>query len=105
MQRFIKYIPSEEAEYLLEKHPNAFLLLTLIANRARRLSGKPDGLEIGECHIGDYEQCGIASRKQYRTALEILLERGHIKKVETCKNRKKGATGMATIGTKEKLLS
>jgi hypothetical protein len=105
MQRFIKYIPSEEAEYLLKYHPNAFLLFTLISNRARRLSGHPDGLEIGECFIGDYKNCGIVSEKQYRTAKKILLERGHIKIIETCRNRKKGATGRATIGTKVKLLS
>ena len=54
-QRFIKFIDSDETFYLIEHHPNAFLLLTIIASRARRISGNPDGLEIGEAHIGDYK--------------------------------------------------
>lgn len=102
--RFIKFIPSEEADYLQENHPNAFLLLCLIAKRARRISGNPDGLEIGEAHIGDYKKAGIASEKMYRTAKIILSQRGHLLFIETCRNRKKGATGRATVGTKVKLL-
>lgn len=107
-QRFIKFIPSEEALYLAEHYPNATLLLMGIAIRARRIAGKPDGLEIGECQIGDYKKLGIASEKQYRTAKLILSQRGHIKIIETCRNRKKsatgGATGKTTVGTKVKLL-
>lgn len=104
MSRFIKFIPSEESSYLRENHPNAFLLLSLIAERARRVAGKPDGLEIGEAHIGDYKKAGIESRQKYRTALEILEIRGHVKKVETCRNRKKSTTGTTTEGTKVKIL-
>ena len=104
-QRFIKFNPdSEEAEFLLEKHPNAFLLLTLIAMRARRTSGSPDGLMIGESHIGDYKKCGIETRDKYRTALEILIARKHVLKMETCRTRQKSPTGTPTIGTKVKLL-
>lgn len=114
-ERFIKFIPSEESDYLQENHPNAFLLLCLIAKRARRLSGHPDGLEIGEAHIGDYKKAGINSEKQYRTAKKILFDRGHVKFIESCRTRagktveiienvKKGATGRATTGTKVKLL-
>lgn len=102
--RFIKFIPSEESDYLQENHPNAFLLLCLIAKRARRISGQPDGLEIGEAHIGDYEKAGLNTRGQYRHALEILIGRAHIKKVETCRTRKKATTGATTEGTKVKLL-
>lgn len=104
VERFIKFIPSSESDFLQENHPNAFLLLCLIAKRARRISGGPDGLEIGEAHIGDYQKAGIGSRKQYRTALDILIKRGAIKKLETCRNRKKSATGETTVGTKVKLL-
>lgn len=107
-ERFIKFIPSEEADYLQEHHTNAFLLLCQIAKRGRRISGKPDGLEIGEAHIGDYKKAGIETRDKYRTALNILIQRAHIKKVETCRNRKKAPTvsptGSTTIGTKVILL-
>jgi len=107
-ERFIKFIPSFESDFLQENHPNAFLLLCLIAKRARRTSGNPDGLEIGEAYLGDHKKAGIISRQQYRTALDILIGRGHIKKIETCRTRKKSTTeittGTTTIGTKIKLL-
>jgi len=104
-ERFIKLSRSERTEWLLENHPNAFLLLTQIALRARRTSNSPDGYEIGECHIGDYEAAGICSEKAYRTAKDVLSRERAIKICETCRNRKKGATGRATFGTKVKLLN
>lgn len=73
--RFIKLIDSEKTEWLLFKHPNAFLLLTIIAKRARRISGHIDGLQIGDALIGDHESAGL-SRQQYRTALKKLIEFG-----------------------------
>jgi hypothetical protein len=115
--RFIKFIPSEEADYLQENHPNAFLLLSLIAKRARRIAGKPDGLEIGEAHIGDYWKAGIESERKYRTAKSLLELRGHIKICETCRTRKslhnlhesptveKATTKTTTKGTLVKLLN
>lgn len=102
--RFIKFIPSEESEWLLENQPNAYLLLNLIAIRARRISGNPDGLEIGEALIGDFNKCGLKTRGQYRHALSILETRAHIKISENCRTRKKATTGTTTIGTKVKLL-
>ena len=110
--RFIKFIDSEESHYLLKHHPNAFLLLSLIALRARRTSGAPDGCEIGEAHIGDYQECGIETRDKYRHALKVLTARAHIDITETCRNRKKAPTGtptgtptvINTLGTKVKLL-
>jgi hypothetical protein len=48
---FVKLIRSTLTDFLQEKHPNAFLLLSLIARRARRTSGHPDGLKIGECYV------------------------------------------------------
>lgn len=103
-KRFIKLLDSEETNYLLEHHPNAFLLLTLIAIRARRVSGKPDGLEIGEAYIGDYRKCGIETERKYRTAKTLLQLRCHLLICETCRTRKKSTTGMTTHGTKVKLL-
>jgi hypothetical protein len=102
MCRFIKFIPSEEATFLIRKHPKAFVLLTIIAQRARRESGHPDGLTIGQCHIGDWENMGF-TRQEYRTALNILIVKKFIEKVETCRTRKKSTTGATTIGTLVKL--
>ena len=86
-ERFLKFIPSEEAMYLARKHPNAFILLTFIAERARRENGYPDGLTIGQCHIGDFQSYGL-TEKEYRTAKKILELRNHIKIIETCRTRK-----------------
>ena len=86
--RFLKFIPSDEALYLARKHPKAFILLVFIAERARRENGHPDGLTIGQCHIGDFKSYGL-TEKEYRTAKKILVQRNHIKIVETCRSRKK----------------
>src|SRR5271154_4391754 len=103
--RFIKFLPdSEEVDYLMENHPNAFLLLCLIARRARRIPALPDGMEIGECHIGDYKKCGIETEMKYRTAKKILEMRNHIRIILTCRSRQKSTTGVTTVGTKVKLL-
>lgn len=71
--RFIKYIPSEKARWLRKNYPNAYLLLSLIVERARRISGHIDGLQVGDAIIGDYEEAGL-TRQQYRTAIEKLVE-------------------------------
>lgn len=117
--RFIKFIPSEEAMYLLTQKGHAFRLLSIVAESARRYEGHPDGLHIGECFIGGFENYDM-SEQNYRTAKEILLRRGHIEIIETCRTRKKGltsscsfnsgfcknpTTGVTTISTKVKLLS
>jgi hypothetical protein len=102
--RFIKLIICEETDFLRENHPNAFLLLSLIAQRARRTSNHPDGLQIGEAHIGDFKKAGIETRQKYRTALQILISRKHVQKMETCRTRQKSTTGTTTEGTKIKLL-
>lgn len=104
-EKFIKLIRSQEVEFLLEYYPNVFLLLTQIAYRARRIAGNCDGLDIGEAFIGDYKKAGIESRKKYRTALIVCVQRKYIKIIENCRNRKKGACGRATIGTKVSLLN
>ena len=98
-ERFIKFIPSQKSEWLLKNHPNAFLLLTLIAMRARRVNGHPDGLEIGMAQIGDYKSSGIESERKYRTAKDVLIKICAVKIVETARKRKKSTTRTTTNGT------
>jgi hypothetical protein len=102
--RFIKFIPSEEALYLVRKHCKAFALLTFIAERARRENGHSDGLEIGQCYVGDWENMGL-TRQEYRTALKTLVTRKYIKILETCRTRQKSTTGATTVGTLVSLCS
>lgn len=102
-ERFIKLNRSDRLFWLLEAHPNAFLLLSLIALRARRISGHPDGLEIGEAYIGDWKKAGL-TQKEYRNAKQKLLDLNLVKissSNRTCQNR---ATSRATSGTIVKLL-
>lgn len=116
-KRFIKFVPSEKSEWLQEHYPNAFLLLSQIARRARRTENSPDGREIGEAHIGDYKKAGIETEMKYRTAKKVLEELGYIRVVETrrrpqqrlktdvkCKNVKNATTKVTTKGTLVKLL-
>jgi hypothetical protein len=69
---FIKQFRGYQTDELQRKHPNAFLLLSQIARRARR-TNEPnvDGLSIGEAMIGDYESAGL-TEQTYRTAKKIL---------------------------------
>jgi hypothetical protein len=97
-ERFIKYIPSLEADWLRAKKPWAFLLLGLIAQRARRTSGHIDGLEIGQALIGDYESIG-ATRGQYREAVKFLVQQKYINKFLETTNFKKTANNAAIRGT------
>lgn len=103
-ERFLKFIPSKEAMYLLTEKGHAFRLLTIIAESARRYDGDPDGLKIGEALIGGHENYDM-SESNYRSAKDILVRRSHIEIVETCRTRKKVTTGVTTVGTKVKLLS
>ena len=100
-ERFIKFIPSSEALYLARKHPNAFILLMFIAERARRENGNPDGLKIGQCHIGDIKNFGL-TEKEYRTAKKILVDRNHIKIIETCRTRKNKINSKSTLNFKKR---
>jgi|FreactcultuFSWF8_1027224.scaffolds.fasta_scaffold00462_36 hypothetical protein len=97
-ERFIKFIPSEEALWLIQYKPNAFLLLTHIANTARRKLGHPDGLLIGQCHLEHWTKYGFTERK-YRTAKQILVNRKHITIIETNRTRQKSTTGTTTKST------
>jgi len=70
---WIKLKRSKETEELL-KDPNCFMLLTLIAYRAKRINGfNIHNLKAGEALIGDCGFIGL-SRQQYRTALKRLKE-------------------------------
>jgi len=103
-ERFLKFIPSKEALYLLTKKGHAFRLLAIVAELARRYEGGVDGLKVGEALIGGHENYDM-SEQNYRTAKDILVRRQHLKIVETCRTRKKVTTGITTVGTKVKLLS
>lgn len=84
--------------------PNAFRLLSHIANTARRYNGHPDGLTIGQCHLQSWIFYGLSERK-YRTAKAILVKRKHIKIIETNRTRKKSTTGATTNSTLVELCS
>lgn len=83
-ERFLKFIPGERAEWLLQEYPNAYLLLSLIAMRARRENGHPDGLIIGDAILGDPKSAGLKP-KEYRNAIEKLAEFRFIQKVHNGK--------------------
>lgn len=74
---FIKLQRFEDVELLMVKHPNAFILLTFIALRARR-ELDPHlilGTKQLEALIGDYEHMGL-TEQEYRTAKKQLAKFG-----------------------------
>lgn len=103
-ERFLKFIPSEQAFWLMHEKPNAFRLLTHIANTARRTHGNPDGLTIGQCHLKHWEKYDLTER-EYRTAKDILIKRKHIIIIETNRTRQKSTTGSTTNSTLVQLIS
>jgi hypothetical protein len=103
-ERFIKFIPSKEAFWLLTEKPNAFRLLTFIANSARRTDGNPDGLLVGQCHLQNWTAYNL-TEQEYRTAKNVLTTRKHIKILETNRSRKKSTTGTTTNSTLVQIIS
>jgi hypothetical protein len=94
---FIKQNRSENTIWLRTRYPWAFLLLSLIAERARRLEDISDGLQVGEAYVGDYKAIG-GTRKQYRNALEKLQELGFIEIIFTRhKKIDRDSTGPALV--------
>jgi hypothetical protein len=81
---FIKLNRCEKTNDLIECHPNAFLLLTVIALRARRVPNIIKNLDVCECFVGDFDKIGL-SRQQYRTALDVLESLKFIIKTPTNK--------------------
>jgi len=76
MSGWFKIHRSEALDWLLEHDHGAFILLTVIARRARYSGGLSlDGLDSGQAKIGDYERYGL-TRQQYRTAKSNLQKYG-----------------------------
>lgn len=76
---FVGLHRGEEADFLQRNHPAAFLLLCLIARRAR-YTEEPcpmTGLRYGEALIGDWKEAGLTSEKSYRCA-KIRLNEGQL---------------------------
>lgn len=65
-----------DADDLLEHYPPAILMAYTIGKRARYREGVgSNGLEQGECYIGDHKKMGLTPR-QYRTCIEKLSKAG-----------------------------
>ena len=69
---FLKLMKNKETMELLTNAPNAFLLLTQIALRAKRTNDfNVHGLTIGQALVGDYKSIGLTEQR-YRTAKGLL---------------------------------
>ena len=75
-QGFIK-LNREKGIELLEEDPQAFLLLTQIAMRARRKDGEYSriSLKTNQALLGDHKKIGL-SRQQYRNTQKRLIQYG-----------------------------
>ena len=73
---FVGLHRGEETDSLQRLHPAAYLLLSLIARRAKYSPGisRITGLGYGQAFIGDYKEAGLTTRSQYRSALTRLKE-------------------------------
>ncbi len=76
MSRFIALHCGDESAALLANHPNAFLLLTQIAMRAKWRDCPVTRMKAGQARIGDWREAGIHSEMAYRHAKGILSECG-----------------------------
>lgn len=74
MKRFIALHCGDESAALLANHPNAFLLLTQIAMRAKWRDCPVTRLKAGQAFIGDWREAGIHSEMAYRHAKAVLSE-------------------------------
>ena len=74
MSRFITLHCGEETKELLRQHPNAFLLLTQIAMRAKWKDCPIMKLKAGQAFIGDWREAGLHSEMAYRHAKDILTD-------------------------------
>ncbi len=74
---FVKFIEhSQEFYELIMQRPSAFVLLAIIADRALKAPLViPNGRDVGEAFIGDYEKYG-ATQQSYRTDKKILEKFG-----------------------------
>ena len=75
---FIKLNRDTESFWrLVQKRHSAFILLCIVAQRARRFFDNNIGLETGEAWIGDFEKYN-STRSKYRTDLKWLVRLGFI---------------------------
>jgi len=75
---FVKLNRNADAFWkLVQKRHSAFILLSIIAQRARRASSEETGLEVGEAWLGDFESYN-STRSKYRTDLKYLVDFGLI---------------------------
>jgi len=78
MARYVKLCRSQETDILLAKQPKAFLLLSVVAMRAKRTSdNNAFNLTIGQSLIGDHDNYGL-TRQEYRTAVSFLEDNNFI---------------------------
>jgi hypothetical protein len=84
---WFKAFRTPDALQLIEANPDPFILLYVIAHRARwKTDGfNPRALELGEAEVGDYERYGMTERR-YRTAKKCLEKW----KIATFKGTNKG---------------
>lgn len=75
---FIGLHRTDETSALQRNHPKAFLLLCLIARRARytRDPCKVTGLKYRQAYIGDFREAGLKTIGEYRNAKTRLEELG-----------------------------
>lgn len=72
MEYFIKFKNSPEYRWLIKERPTAFVLLSLVASRAKTSNDHPEfRLEVGEAYLGDYKNYGVTERI-YRTDKSFL---------------------------------
>ena len=76
MSGFIALHRGDETSALLASHPNAFLLLTQIALRAKWKDCPITKLTRGQAFIGDYQAAGISTEMAYRHAKKVLTDCG-----------------------------
>jgi hypothetical protein len=106
-KRFIKFIPSEKSSWLRKNFPNAFIVLSLIAERARRTTNDYDGLQIGDAIIGRREaseECGLTINK-FRKAIDQLIEFGMIEIVVNTQISKKVKKRTTRIPTRSRVVN
>lgn len=72
-ENFVQFVrKSENFWELIKRRPSAYVLLSIVAMRAKRTdSTNFDDLEIGEAYIGDYKNYGSTEQK-YRTDKKFL---------------------------------
>lgn len=72
IQKHIQLTLTDDEIELFRQRPSAFLLLCVVAKRAKRNMSHPDKeLQIGEAYLGDWEMYS-SGRQIYRTDLKFL---------------------------------